>query len=762
MKFIVLLIATWQLHSTVPAPQKDGYFEIHGAIRDSSGAAVPGAQVTLTGANFERGQTTDEQGYFGFDDVPITTATISVKADGFAVVERKWEAYSQGAATLVMVLTPAPLSERIAVTATLTPQRVSDTAESITILAHEDLATAAALTLDGALRQVPGFALFRRTGSLTSNPTSQGVSLRGSGSSGASRAIVLDDGLPLNDPFGGWVYWDRVPKESIEAVEVVQGGMSNLYGTGALGGVINIIPHRPHASSLSFETSLGTQETLDTSFSGSLRKGGWLGELSAGALRTDGYIPVNECDRGTVDTPARSEYTTARFTLGRMISEQTRIFGRGSVFQESRNNGTHLQTNQTHLRQITVGVDWQSAAQGTIRFRAYGGPQLYDQTFSAIALDRNSETLTRIQRVPSQQVGGLIQWSRPLASRQALMVGLEAQEVRGASDELVYAQGLPSSVVGVGGRQRGIGFFAEDIIRLTPGWLVTAAVRYDSWRNQDGLSAATPLAPPGPVTAVSFPARSEQAFSPRLGVVRRVTDHLILRASGYRAFRAPTLNELYRSFRVGNLVTLANHALSAERLTGVEAGASYSSFAGRLTLRGSVFGNVITQPVANVTLDVQPNLIIRQRQNLGSTRQRGIELDFEAVLTDRIILSGGYQFVDSVVRRFPANPVLEGLLIPHVPRSVITFQARYSNPRSLTIGLQQRFVGMEFDDDQNLLQLRRYSTLDAFVSRPLSHHVEVFAVAENLFNQRCDVGRTPVLTIGPPLSARIGLRLHLQ
>ena len=111
--------------------------------------------------------------------------------------------------------------------------------------------------------------------------------------------------------------------------------------------------------------------------------------------------------------------------------------------------------------------------------------------------------------------------------------------------------------------------------------------------------------------------------------------------------------------------------------------------------------------------------------------------------------------------RFPANPVLEGLLIPHVPRSVITFQARYSNPRSLTIGLQQRFVGMEFNDDQNLLQLRRYSTLDAFVSRPLSRHVEVFAAAENLLNQRCDVGRTPVLTIGPPLLARVGLRLHL-
>jgi outer membrane receptor protein involved in Fe transport len=409
-----------------------------------------------------------------------------------------------------------------------------------------------------------------------------------------------------------------------------------------------------------------------------------------------------------------------------------------------------------------VGVDWQSAEEGTVQFRAYGGPQLYDQTFSSIAPDRNSESLTRIQRVPAQQAGGSVHWSRRLGSKNTLIAGLQGQDVKGASDELAIVQDVLSSAIGAGGRQQDIGFHAEDVIRVTPGWLVTAAVRFDSWRNQNGYSVTTPVAKPGPVTEVSFPERSEHAFSPRLGMVGRMTNHLTLRASVYRAFRAPTLNELYRSFRLGNVVTQANDALSAERLTGGEAGASYSALGGRLTLRGSLFGNVISNPIANVTLDVQPNLIIRQRQNLGSTRQRGLELDFQAFITGKLTVSGGYQFVDSVVRSFPVNPVLEGLLIPHVPRNAFTFQSRYSDARFLTFGLQGRFVGREFDDDQNLLLLNRCFTLDAFVSHPLGQHWEIFAAGENLFNQRCDVGRTPVLTVGPPLLARVGLRFHLR
>jgi len=144
--------------------------------------------------------------------------------------------------------------------------------------------------------------------------------------------------------------------------------------------------------------------------------------------------------------------------------------------------------------------------------------------------------------------------------------------------------------------------------------------------------------------------------------------------SGYRAFRAPTLNELYRSFRVGNVLTLANDKLRAERLTGGEAGISAAALNHRLNIRGTFFWSEITRPIANVTLTVTPALITRQRQNLGRTRSRGVDIEVEARVSDTLSFSGGYQFIDATVLQFPANTSLEGLLIPQVPRHLLTFQ----------------------------------------------------------------------------------------
>jgi outer membrane receptor protein involved in Fe transport len=218
---------------------------------------------------------------------------------------------------------------------------------------------------------------------------------------------------------------------------------------------------------------------------------------------------------------------------------------------------------------------------------------------------------------------------------------------------------------------------------------------------------------------------------------------------------------LYRSFRVGDVLTLSNENLRAELMTGGEAGASIAAFRNRLNVRATFFLADITRPVANVTLSVTPNLITRQRQNLGRTRSQGLELEAEARLNDRWSLTGGYIFVDARVRDFPANATLEGLLIPQVARQQLTFQARYTNPSRFIIGLQGRASGSQFDDDQNLLRLGRFFTLDALASRPVSKSLEIFVAAENLFNQRYAVGRTPVVTLSPPSLIRLGLRLRL-
>src|SRR5208282_2934628 len=300
------------------------------------------------------------------------------------------------------------------------------------------------------------------------------------------------------------------------------------------------------------------------------------------------------------------------------------------------------------------------------------------------------------------------------------------------------------------------------ILRIGTRWLITGGARVDDWRNYDALSVTRPLAGPGPWQVTTFNTRSEQAFSPRLSNLFRAKENLVLRASLYRAFRAPTLNELYRNFRQGNTLTLANNSLTAEQLTGAEAGASYNAWHERLSVRGTFFWSDIHDPIANVTLSTTPALITAQRQNLGETRSRGAELDAEARLTNTLALSGGLQYVDATVTSFPANTQLVGLLFPHVPRHDLNFQVRYSRPHRVTAALQGSFVGSAFDNDQNTLLLNHYFLLDALASRPIGHGMEIFVAGENLMNQRYDVARTPVLTSGPPILFRTGFRITIR
>jgi outer membrane receptor protein involved in Fe transport len=484
--------------------------------------------------------------------------------------------------------------------------------------------------------------------------------------------------------------------------------------------------------------------------------------FSSEGFYTDGYVSVLPPRNGTVDTLVASEHLDGEFTLERRLPEQGRVFARASIFEDARKNGTPLQTNDNRLRQLVLGGDWQSPSAGDFSLRVYGGPEAYDQTFSAITLNRDSESLTDIQHVPVDHAGLSTQWSRPVGSRQTIAAGFEGQVVRGASDDLMFASGHTSSAVGAGGRQRLWGLFGEDIIRLTTRWLVTGGARVDDWNNYDALSVTRPLAASGPLQVTNFNARDEQAFSPGLSSLYRVKENLVVRASFYRAFRAPTLNELYRAFRQGNVVTLANNGLTAEQLTGAEAGASYSPWHERVSVRGTLFWSDISDPIANVTLSATPSLITEQRQNLGETRSRGAELDAEARLTSTVTLSGGCQYVDATVTSFPADTHLVGLLVPHVPRHDLTFQARYSRPGRITAALQGRFVGSVFDDVQNTLPLNHYFMLNALASRPLRHGVEIFVAGENLLDQRYDVARTPVLTSGPPILYRVGLRMTIR
>lgn len=721
--------------------------KISGVVSDPSGAAIANASVEFQANGNSVRTATDDAGNFTLLST-VEYGTLSISSPGFSPIKID---VTRTDGPLRIKLEPAGVIERIFVTAD--DERIPATPSSQFAISRRELELGGALTIDDVLRQVPGFSLFRRAGSLSANPTAQGVSLRGVGANGASRAVVLVDGIPLNSPFGGWVYWNRFARASVESVQVYNGGTSDLYGSGALGGVIYIRTRTTPATSLDFEASAGNRTTGATSFTAGKSFGRWGLMFSGQALHTDGYVLVPEDQRGAVDTPAGTGDLAGSLLVSRTFGLQGHAFARLSSFGESRRNGTPVQLNDTRIASLDLGADWNDFSA-----RLYGSSENFNQNFSAVAADRNTESLTNRQRNPSQQIGFAFQWRGNVGDHQALSAGVEGRDVRGHSAETTFNNGRVTALVDAGGRQRSVGVFGADAVRFQT-WFFSFGARVDRWVNSRGFSDRIPVI--GAPSLNDFAGRSETAFSPRFSFIKRFDRGFSLSASAYKAFRTPTLNELYRNFRVGNVVTNANAGLSAERLTGGEVGVGWQKFGERLFVRSNFFWSRIDDSIANVTLSTTPSLITRQRQNLGAIRARGIELSAITKLARHWEVAGEYLLTDSTVLSFPANRDLEGLLVPQVPRHQFNFQVTYANAKWL-VGTQGRFVSRQFDDDQNTLPLERFFTIDAEASRAVSERVRVFVAFQNLNGSRYEISSTPVFTGGPPVLFRIGSRVSIR
>lgn len=722
-----------------------------GTVVDMRGDAVVGAEVVLEGGGVLDRTVTNSDGAFSFTSA---TGKLSVSASGFESVTKQIE--RARAEPLTITLQPSAVVGNVNVSVTGAETRQTDAAASIAVINIDSLGVTAARTLDDTLRQVAGFQLFRRSSSRTTNPTAQGGNLRGLSGSGASRASVLFDGLSISDAFGGWTYWSRVPQISLQQIEVLRGGASAIYGSGALSGAINIVPLKLDDEKIKFkfETSLASQTSADASGVLLASRGKWDADLIGDIFKTAGYIPVEEASRGTADTHAASRYSNIILKLGRRFGDKNRVFVRGNVFGERRDNGTSLTNNKTYFRQFAAGGDLDG-----LTLRAFGERQVYDQTFSSVSADRNNESLTRIQRVPSSAYGANLSWRRSLA-RHSIAAGGEFLNVRGFSDEIGFLAGQSTNITHAGGNARDLSLFVLDNWAVAPRFVLNLSARFDQRQNSDGVATTRTLAT-GTTIETRFADRTDSAFSPRVGAVYEVTKDVSIYAAYSRSFRAPSLNELYRGFRVGNIVTNANAFLTPERVDTFEGGASATFYDRKLITRAIIYQARVYDPVVSVTLATTPTLITRQRQNVGSTTSRGLELDVESSPATGIKVNASYLLVDAKISDFPANPDLVGARLPQVARHNFTAQAVYRYRTRWTLSTQMRAASSQFEDDRNTLRLRAYVTADARFSYQFPYFVEAFVSVENLFNSRYDIALTPVRSVAAPRSVRVGLRLDL-
>ena len=660
---------------------------------------------------------------------------------------------------------PAPTRlEPVVVTPTRLEQQAGDAPASVTVISREDVRQSASQTVDDLLRQVPGFSLFRRTSSVVGHPTTQGLSLRGIGPSGTSRALVLLDGVPINDPFGGWVYWNRIPLQSIEQIEVVHGGGSSVWGNGALGGVVHILTRRPVERAAFFETSYGSYDTRNFDLLLTEAKGPLRLSLDGNYFDTGGYPIVKESRRGAIDIDATSRHSTFNGRVELVDSPDLSLFASGNYFDEDRGNGTPLQFNRTGAGAFATGGRLRAGDFGELAAAVYGHFQEFRSTFSTQAADRNSETLALDQTVPSTSAGGYLQWSRRFGSHLVASGG-DIRWVDGETQEKVYVSGAFARTRIAGGEQLIGGVFLQDVYTPHPAWELVGGIRGDYWESYHGTRRDTP--PPagsGIPASQTFSDIDRILASPRIAALFHATSSTDVRASAYQGFRVPTLNELYRVFRVRNDVTVANEHLRPERLTGGELGVQQRW--GPLEARVTAFWNEVRDLVANVTLatplpDCPAGTTCRQRQNLDLSRIRGFESELELRLTREWRFVASYLFSDARVVEAPQQPTLEGNRLAQVPEHNATLGVRYTHPAIATVSATARYVGGQFEDDLNTLPLGSYVVLDLFVSRALARWAEVFVGVENLFGQTYSTGRTSegVVSIGAPRLVHGGLRL---
>jgi outer membrane cobalamin receptor len=404
---------------------------VAGRVTDPTGAPVSAA-IHTDSAEGPVVARSDDRGAFAVEVDPIPADGLVVVAPGFAA--ERLSAATLGRGSVTVVLRPAALAEHVTVTAGRRELRGVDTPAATTVVTSSELLSAAATTVDDALRFTPGFTLFRRSSSRAANPTTQGVTLRGLSASGASRTLVLADGVPLNDPFGGWVYWSRVPQAAIERIEIVRGATSDLYGADAVGGVIQVVPADVQRTRARLSLEGGGLGTSRASGFGATR----LGSVGLGVglerFETDGAPIIAEADRGPVDTKAGVRASSSLLHAAWRAPANaglTALSARVQGFDEDRTNGTPLQTNDTNQRQASVRANG-FAGGGAWQAAAFASTQTYDQSFTAVAAGRASESLTQRQRVPSESTGGSADWLR-VFGRATLVAGGEGRRVEGAT-----------------------------------------------------------------------------------------------------------------------------------------------------------------------------------------------------------------------------------------------------------------------------------------------------------------------------------------
>lgn len=671
--------------------------------------------------------------------------------------------------SLVLLAAAAVAEPEIVVSGRGLDLMAGEAAYDVVTIGRERLTGSASGRLEDILRDVAGLQQFRRSDARSANPTSQGVTLRGLGGNAASRALLILDGVPQADPFGGWVAFPAYAPDRLGQVRVTRG--AGLFGPGALAGTIELESATPgQLAPVSGQAAYGGRDSIAANGALTGQFGVGFATLSADYARGDGFIPIIAGQRGPVDRPATYEQFSAAaravIQVGGATELQVNLLGftdrreRGFAFSENGSDGA-----DASVRLVGRG-DWHYSVLAYVQTRSF------QSRFAAINATRSTVTPTLDQyNTPATGVGARVELQPPLGGGFDLRLGGDWRRTSGRTLELfTYVAGQPTRRREAGGNSSSYGGFAD--LSWTGGPLtLSAGGRIDRWEIRDGRLLERTLATGAPVTTALYPDRSGWEGTGRAGIAFAASDAITLRAAAYAGWRLPTLNELYRPFRVGADATAANALLSPERLRGAELGVEVRPTEG-VRFAATVFENRLDNAIANVTIARGPGNFpgvgfvsgagfYRRRENLDAVRARGVEFDASARLGDWS-LAASYAYTDSEVRGAGVTAALDGLRPAQTPRHFGSATLGWTK-RGFAASATVRYVSAQFEDDQNLRTLDDAVTLDARIAAPIARRLSVEARAENLTDTRVEaaISADGVIERATPRTLWVGLRYGL-
>ena len=619
--------------------------------------------------------------------------------------------------------------------------------------------------LDQALESTPGVSLFRRTTSLSANPTTQGVSLRAIAGSGAGRALVTLDGAPVNDPFGGWVIWTALPSEGLAGATIVRGAGAGPYGAGALTGVIALQERGARDGLGAVDLSVGERNSYRAAVSGGTQSL----LITASTESTDGYTPVRGKIAGAADTRLDLKDYSAAVRVQHDFNG-IQAAARIETFEEKRGAGlvgarsTAKGTSET----ITLA---QPASQGVGGWRLQAWARTSDLANSSVAVPTGRATTTPANNqfsTPAQGYGlnaalqghwGEVSWE----------IGADARTANGTDHEQFRVVG-GKFVMGrdAGGQTSVGGVYVEGAYDQGP-WLVTGGARIDRWRSWDAERHEFVLATGITTINSAAPDASGTVPTGRIGLRYTLTPGVWLRGAAYAGFRAPTLNELHRPFRVGNDITEANPRLTPEKLYGIEAGLGGDA---PFHWQTTVFYNQLNDPIINVTLGVGPGTIaalplagfipaggtLRQRRNAGEVDAWGVEGDASGEVGTALTWRTAFAYTHARIDGGSTARQLTGLRPAQTPEWTVTGGLDWRVTDRLSLDANARYVSEAFDDDQNIRRLAPGAELNARAAWSLAPGQELYLAVDNLADAKITTGKTAdfVSSYSEPRTFRIG------